>query len=107
MVERGRTLSGGQRQRLALARTLYVDAPIVILDEPTSAVDTHTEARIAQRLKAIRGSQTTIAVTNSPLILDYTDEVALIVDGKVAARGTHHELIKKNEVYRRLVVRGQ
>jgi len=107
VVERGRTLSGGQRQRLALARTLYVDAPIVILDEPTSAVDTHTEARIAQRLKAIRGSQTTIAVTNSPLILDYTDEVALIVDGKVAARGTHHELIKKNEVYRRLVVRGQ
>lgn len=107
VVERGRTLSGGQRQRLALARTLFVDAPIVILDEPTSAVDTHTEARIAQRLKAIRGSQTTIAVTNSPLILDYTDEVALIVDGKVVARGTHHDLIKKNEAYRQLVVRGQ
>jgi ABC-type multidrug transport system fused ATPase/permease subunit len=107
VVERGRTLSGGQRQRLALARTLFVDAPIVILDEPTSAVDTHTEARIAQRLKAIRGNQTTIAFTNSPLILDYTDEVALIVDGKVVARGTHHDLIKKNEAYRQLVVRGQ
>ena len=107
VVERGRTLSGGQRQRLALARTLYVDAPIVILDEPTSAVDAHTEARIAQRLKSIRGDQTTIAVTNSPLILDHTDEVALVVDGKVVARGSHFELIKENETYRRLVVRGE
>ena len=107
VVERGRTLSGGQRQRLALARTLYVDAPIVILDEPTSAVDAHTEARIAQRLKSIRGDQTTIAVTNSPLILDHTDEVALVVDGKVVARGSHFELIKENEAYRRLVVRGE
>jgi putative ABC transport system ATP-binding protein len=107
VVERGRTLSGGQRQRLALARTLFVDAPILILDEPTSAVDTHTEARIAQRLKAIRGNQTTIAVTNSPLILDHTDHVALIVNGRVVARGSHHDLIKKNETYRRLVVRGQ
>jgi ABC-type multidrug transport system fused ATPase/permease subunit len=107
VVERGRTLSGGQRQRLALARTLFVDAPILILDEPTSAVDTHTEARIAQRLKAIRGNQTTIAVTNSPLILDHTDDVALIVNGRVVARGSHHDLIKKNETYRRLVVRGQ
>ena len=79
----------------------------MILDEPTSAVDTHTEARIAQRLKAIRGNLTTIAVTNSPLILDYTDEVALIVDGRVAARGTHHDLTKKNEAYRQLVERGQ
>ena len=107
VVERGRTLSGGQRQRLALARTLFVDAPIVILDEPTSAVDAHTEARIAQRLKSIRGDQTTIAVTNSPLILDHTDEVALVVDGKVVARGSHFELIKENETYRRLVVRGE
>lgn len=107
VVERGRTLSGGQRQRLALARTLYVDAPVVILDEPTSAVDAHTEARIAQRLRAIRGDQTTIAVTNSPLILDHTDEVALIIDGKVAARGSHFDLLKSNQAYRRLVVRGE
>ena len=100
-------MSGGQRQRLALARTLFVDAPIVILDEPTSAVDAHTEVRIAQRLKAIRGHQTTIAVTNSPLILDHTDKVALVVDGKVVARGSHFDLIKENQAYRRLVVRGE
>ena len=107
VVERGRTLSGGQRQRLALARTLFVDAPIVILDDPTSAVDAHTEARIAQRLKSIRGGQTTVTVSNSPLILDHTDEVALIVEGKVAAIGSHFELLKSNSAYRRLVVRGE
>ena len=107
VVERGRTLSGGQRQRLALARTLFVDAPIVILDDPTSAVDAHTEARIAQRLKSIRGSQTTVVVSNSPLILDHTDQVALIVEGKVVATGNHFELLKSNGAYRKLVVRGE
>jgi putative ABC transport system ATP-binding protein len=107
VVERGRTLSGGQRQRLALARTLYVDAPIVILDDPTSAVDAHTEARIAQRLKSIRAGNTTVAVSNSPLILDHTDEVALIVEGKLVATGNHFELLKSNDVYRSLVVRGE
>ena len=107
VVERGRTLSGGQRQRLALARTLYVDAPIVILDDPTSAVDAHTEARIAQRLKTIRAGNTTVAVSNSPLILDHTDEVALIVEGKLVAIGNHFELLKSNDVYRSLVVRGE
>ena len=107
VVERGRTLSGGQRQRLALARTLFVDAPIVILDDPTSAVDAHTEARIAQRLKIIRGGQTTVVVSNSPLILDHTDEVALIVEGYVVTIGNHFELLKSNSAYRKLVVRGE
>jgi ABC-type multidrug transport system fused ATPase/permease subunit len=107
VVERGRTLSGGQRQRLALARTLFVDAPVVVLDDPTSAVDAHTEARIAQRLKSIRQGRTTVVFTNSPLLLDHTDEVALVVDGKVSATGNHFELLKTNNEYRRLVVRGE
>lgn len=107
VVERGRTLSGGQRQRLALARTLFVDAPIVILDDPTSAVDAHTEARIAQRLKNIRGAQTTVVVSNSPLILDFTDHVALVVSGKVVTTGNHFDLLKSNKTYRQLVVRGE
>lgn len=107
VVERGRTLSGGQRQRLALARTIFVDAPIAIFDEPTSAVDTHTEARIAQRLKDIRGNHTTVVVTNSPLILDHTDEVAFVVGSTVVATGTHFTLLKENDLYRRLVVRGE
>ncbi|MFM1796993.1 MAG: hypothetical protein RL733_774, partial [Actinomycetota bacterium] len=107
VVERGRTLSGGQRQRLALARTLFVDAPVVVLDDPTSAVDAHTEARIAQRLKSIRKGRTTVVFTNSPLLLDHTDEVALVVNGKVSATGNHFELLKTNNEYRRLVVRGE
>ena len=107
VVERGRTLSGGQRQRLALARTLFVDAPIAIFDDPTSAVDAHTEARIAQRLKSIRGAKTTVVVSNSPLILDHTSEVALVISGKVATVGTHAELLKTNATYRQLVVRGE
>ncbi len=107
VVERGRTLSGGQRQRLALARTLFVDAPILILDDPTSAVDAHTEARIALRLKNIRKGQTTVVFTNSPLLLDHTDQVALVVEGKVMTVGNHFELLKQNDDYRRLVVRGE
>ena len=107
VVERGRTLSGGQRQRLALARTLFVDAPIAIFDDPTSAVDAHTEARIAQRLKSIRGDKTTVVVSNSPLILDHTDEVVLVISGKVSTIGTHSELLKSHESYRKLVVRGE
>lgn len=107
VVERGRTLSGGQRQRLALARTLFVDAPILILDDPTSAVDAHTEARIAQRLKNTRKGQTTVVFTNSPLLLDHTDQVALVVEGKVITVGNHFELLKQNDDYRRLVVRGE
>ena len=107
VVERGRTLSGGQRQRLALARTLFVDAPIAVLDDPTSAVDAHTEARIAARLKSIRGAKTTVVVSNSPLILDHTDEVALVISGKVSQVGSHIDLLKTNETYRRLVVRGE
>jgi ABC-type multidrug transport system fused ATPase/permease subunit len=107
VVERGRTLSGGQRQRLALARTLFADAPILILDDPTSAVDAHTEARIAQRLKNTRKGQTTVVFTNSPLLLDHTDQAALVVDGKVITVGNHFELLKQNDEYRRLVVRGE
>jgi len=107
VVERGRTLSGGQRQRLALARTIFVDAPIVVLDDPTSAVDAHTEARIASRLKQIRGAQTTVVFTTSPLLLDHTDHVVMISEGRVAAVGNHFDLLKQNDEYKRLVVRGE
>jgi ABC-type multidrug transport system fused ATPase/permease subunit len=107
VVERGRTLSGGQRQRLALARTLFVDAPIAIMDDPTSAVDAHTEARIAQRLKSIRGAKTTVVVSNSPLILDHTTQVALIISGKVTRVGVHADLLTTSVEYRQLVVRGE
>lgn len=105
VTERGRSLSGGQRQRLMLARVLTVDPEILILVEPTSAVDAHTEARIASRLRAHRAGRTTVVTTTSPLLLDSADVVVFLEDGKVAATGTHHELLGSCPGYRRVVVR--
>ena len=93
ITEKGRSLSGGQRQRLALARALLTDPEVLVLIEPTSAVDAHTEARIARRLAHARAGRTTVVVTASPLVLDTVDEVALVADGVVVAHGTHRELL--------------
>ncbi|CAB4657567.1 MAG: ATP-binding cassette domain-containing protein [Actinobacteria bacterium] len=106
VVERGRTLSGGQRQRLALARTLFVDAQIAILDDPTSAVDAHTEVRIAKRALEIRQGLSTLILTTSPLILDRVTRVILLVNGEVVDQGTHLELLERSAKYRELVIRG-
>jgi len=106
VVERGRTLSGGERQRLSLARTLFVDAPIIILDDPTSAVDAHTETRIAQRISEIRDGRTTVIFSNSPLILDRADRVELILNGEKQEQGTHLQLLERSHKYRDLVMRG-
>jgi ABC-type multidrug transport system fused ATPase/permease subunit len=104
LEERARQLSGGQRQRLVLARALTADPEVLVLDEPTSAVDAHTEARIADRLRALRARRTTVVLTSSPLVLDRADEVALLVDGHVVAVGTHRELLS-DEAYRATVLR--
>ncbi|MBO3083627.1 ABC transporter ATP-binding protein [Cellulomonas fengjieae] len=93
LPEKGRSLSGGQRQRVALARALLVDPEILVLVEPTSAVDAHTEARIAARLADARRGRATLIVTASPLVLDHVDEVAFVQDGVVRARGTHDALL--------------
>jgi len=106
VVERGRTLSGGQRQRLALARTLYVDAPITILDDPTSAVDAHTEARIASRIFELRRGKTTVVFSNSPLVLDKADRIILLSNDVFQTQGQHHQLLAESAEYRALVMRG-
>ena len=93
LPEKGRSLSGGQRQRVALARALLIDPEILVLVEPTSAVDAHTEARIAARLADVRRGRTTLVVTASPLVLDHVDEVAFVQDGVVRARGSHDDLL--------------
>ena len=93
IAERGRSLSGGQRQRLALARAVLTRAPILVLVEPTSAVDSHTESRIAGRLTEARSGRTTVIVTSSPLMLDKCDEVVLVDENGEVARGPHHELL--------------
>lgn len=103
--EQGRSFSGGQRQRLSLARALLAEADVLVLIEPTSAVDTHTEGRIAERLRAVRGDRTTVLVTASPLLLETTDFVYLLTDGTVDQRGTHQHLAASNPVYQRIVLR--
>ncbi len=104
--ERGRSFSGGQRQRLVLTRALVADPEILVLVEPTSAVDAHTEARIASRLHEHRRGRTTVVTTASPLMLDYADEVALMEDGRVVAVGRHRDLMDDPR-YRRVVARGE
>ncbi|MGW8943463.1 ABC transporter transmembrane domain-containing protein [Streptomyces koyangensis] len=105
ITERGRSLSGGQRQRLALARSLVADPPVLVLDEPTSAVDAHTESKIAGRLRTARAGRTTVVLTSSPLLLDGAERVVLI-DGETAvAVGTHQELLHGDARYRAVVTR--
>ena len=105
--ERGRSFSGGQRQRLALTRALLTDAETLVLVEPTSSVDAHTEARIATRLVSARAGRTTVVMTASPLLLDQADAVILLRDGKAAAQGTHKELMATSTAYKDTVVRGE
>ncbi|MET7549661.1 ABC transporter ATP-binding protein [Streptomyces sp. NPDC005078] len=105
ITERGRSLSGGQRQRLALARSLVTDPEALVLDEPTSAVDSHTEARVAAGIKALRAGRTTVAFASSPLLLDLADRVVLVHDGTVVAVGAHRELLLTEPRYRAVVTR--
>jgi ABC-type multidrug transport system fused ATPase/permease subunit len=107
LEERGRALSGGQRQRLALARAVLRDPEVLVLVEPTSAVDAHTEARIAQRLAARRAGRTTVVVTASPLLLDTADTVLFVQDGAATATGRHRDLLRTHPAYRDVVLRGE
>ncbi|MFF8279100.1 ABC transporter transmembrane domain-containing protein [Streptomyces lateritius] len=105
ITERGRSLSGGQRQRLALARSLVTDPEVLVLDEPTSAVDSHTEARVAAGVKRLRAGGTTVVLASSPLLLDVADRVVLIHDDEVVAVGTHRDLLRDEPRYRAVVTR--
>ncbi|MFE3598044.1 ABC transporter transmembrane domain-containing protein [Streptomyces sp. NPDC059096] len=105
ITERGRSLSGGQRQRLALARSLVTDPEVLVLDEPTSAVDSHTEARIARGVKELRAGRTTVVFSSSPLLLDHADRVVFVHGGEAVAVGTHRELLGGDSGYRAVVTR--
>jgi len=105
--ERGRSFSGGQRQRLVLARALLADPEILVLVEPTSAVDAHTEARIARDLRAAREGRTTVIVTPSPPVPDRADPVGPVEGGRAVAEGTHRELLGTSPAYRDVVTRGE
>ena len=91
--ERGRTLSGGQRQRVALARALAAEPAVLVLHDPTTAIDAATEDRIAGGLDRHRSGRGTLLVTSSPALLSRCDRVVLITDGAVTAEGTHASLV--------------
>ncbi|WP_031006660.1 ABC transporter transmembrane domain-containing protein [Streptomyces sp. NRRL F-5727] len=105
ITERGRSLSGGQRQRLALARSLVADPEVLVLDEPTSAVDSHTESRVAAGVRKLRAGATTVVLASSPLLLDLADRVVLVHEGRAVAHGTHRELLAAEPRYRAVVTR--
>ncbi|MFC8370099.1 MULTISPECIES: ABC transporter transmembrane domain-containing protein [unclassified Streptomyces] len=104
LTERGRSLSGGQRQRVALARALAAGRPVLVLHDPTTAVDTVTESRIAARLRETRRDRTTVLVTTSPALLAVTDRVVVLDGGTVTADGRHAELVATDASYRAAVL---
>jgi ABC-type multidrug transport system fused ATPase/permease subunit len=105
VTERGRSFSGGQQQRLRLARALLADPEVLLLVEPTSAVDAHTEARIADRLPVARAGRTTVVFTTSPLMLDRAERVVFLAKGRAVAEGRHRELLATVPAYRATVTR--
>ncbi|MEV0387645.1 ABC transporter ATP-binding protein [Nonomuraea sp. NPDC050643] len=107
VAEAGREFSGGQQQRLRLVRALLADPEVLILVEPTSAVDAHSEARIAERLAKARAGRTTLICTTSPLVLDRTDHVIYVEGGRVLAEGTHRQLLDSSPEYAATVTRGE
>lgn len=110
VADRGSSLSGGQRQRVALARALVAQSPVMVLHDPTTAVDAVTEHTIAGgiadlRHRASAGSLTTILITSSPALLSVTDRVVVLDDGTVVGEGTHSQLATENANYRQAVLR--
>ncbi|MFC7587796.1 ATP-binding cassette domain-containing protein [Nonomuraea antimicrobica] len=103
--DQGANLSGGQRQRLSLARALAADADILVLHDPTTAVDAVTEQLIARNVARLRRDRTTIVITSSPAFLDAADRVLVLDDGVITAESTHRDLLTTDEDYRSAVAR--
>jgi ABC-type multidrug transport system fused ATPase/permease subunit len=104
--ERGITLSGGQRQRLAIARALAVDPRVLILDDATASVDASTEARIRVGLREAMRNRTTLIIAHRLSTIALADEIVVLDDGSIAARGTHDELLATSQVYRDIYEHG-
>jgi ATP-binding cassette, subfamily B, bacterial len=104
--ERGITLSGGQRQRVAIARALAVDPRILILDDATASVDATTEAQIRAGLREVMSGRTTLIIAHRLSTIALADEVVVVDDGRIAARGTHDELFETSPVYREIYEHG-
>ena len=101
--ERGVTVSGGQKQRISIARALLKDAPILILDDSVSAVDTKTEETILKNLRHLRGGKTTILIAHRISTIEQMDKILFMEDGCVTAVGSHSELLQNCPEYRKMV----
>jgi ABC-type multidrug transport system fused ATPase/permease subunit len=104
--ERGLTLSGGQRQRVAIARALLAEPRILILDDATSSVDATTESLIKSALTEVMEGRTTFVIAHRLSTIALADEVVVLEDGQVAARGTHQELLEDSPLYREIAEKG-
>jgi ATP-binding cassette subfamily B protein len=104
--ERGLTLSGGQRQRIAIARAILADPRILILDDATSSVDASTEQQIKLALREVMRGRTTLVIAHRLSTIALADEIVLLEHGRVAARGTHDELLDTSALYREIVEKG-
>jgi ATP-binding cassette, subfamily B, bacterial len=101
--EQGMTLSGGQRQRIALARAILARPSVLVLDDPLSALDVHTEEKVSRALRRVLAGTTALIVAHRPSTVALADKVALLADGVIAALGTHTELLRTQPRYRHLM----
>jgi len=101
--ERGLKLSGGEKQRVAIARAILKKAPILLCDEPTSSLDSHTEMDIMNNLKEIGKNNTTVIIAHRLSTIQDCDEIIVLHDGQVVERGTHNELLAKGGRYNQLL----
>ena len=101
----GATLSGGERQRLGIARALLKDAPILILDEPTSSLDAISEEAVFDALRRLRAGRTTIVIAHRLSTIRDATRILVLHEGRLIAQGTHDELVASNDLYRRMCAR--
>jgi len=105
LAEAGGSLSGGERQRLGIARALLKDAPILILDEPTSSLDALSEEAVFSALGRLREGRTTVVIAHRLSTIRDANRILVLHEGRIAAQGTHRELLASNELYRRMCAR--
>ena len=100
--QKGRLLSGGQRQRVAIARAMVRDAPVLVLDEPTTGLDAESTAKVMGPLRRLMENRATVVISHNLMTTREATEIAVLEDGRITERGTHADLLEKNGAYSRL-----